>query len=101
VGLRCEKNYNRNKKHDGKLLLMTYPAPVYIPYEHFISVAKENGIPLVRNDESFKFVLESPDTHEYFFKDNWHPNKQGYSIIANNAFERIRDNNLLGLKNAP
>lgn len=91
------KIINVAKKHNVKVLLMTYAVPINIPIEHFVSMAKENNTCLIRNDKSFRPIIESGNTQEYFCKDNWHPNKQGYSIIANNAFEYIRDNHhLLG-----
>jgi len=88
---------NTAEKHDAKVLLMTYAVPIYVPFEHFVSMAKENNTCLIRNDESFSTIIESGNMREYFCKDNWHPNGRGYSIIADNAFEYIRDNDLLGL----
>lgn len=90
-----QKIIDAAKKHHVKILLMTYPAPVYVSSKEFISMAEKNGIPLVRNDDTFRPIFESGHSQEYFCKDNWHPNKKGYSLIATNVFECIRKYGLL------
>jgi lysophospholipase L1-like esterase len=93
---------SETKKHNVKVVLMTYAVPIYVPFKLFVSMAKENNIGLIRNDQSFRSIIKSKgNMQEYFCQDNWHPNAKGYSIIANNVFEYIRDNDLLGLGNVP
>lgn len=86
------------KKGKANILLMTYAAPIYVPVEDFVSMAKENDVLLVRNDLSFKPLIDNGKTKEYFLWDNWHPNKYGYKIIAENALEYIKKYDLLGLE---
>jgi lysophospholipase L1-like esterase len=90
----------REAKNDGiAVLLMTYHInPTYLPVDEFVAISDEQGIPLVRNDLPFTRLTNDGTINEYLLSDHWHPNKQGYSIIANNAFEYIRDENLLSLK---
>ena len=84
------------KTRNTPVLLMTYHInPTYLPEDEFISMAERYGVPLVRNDESFKQLIENKTIDKYLLYDHWHPNKEGYSIIANNAFECIKKTNLL------
>lgn len=88
------------KRNDVKVLLMTYHInTAYLSINDFFSMAEEQEIPLVRNDLSFNQLVSNGTINQYILQDNWHPNKQGYSIIANNAFDYIKKNNLLGLNN--
>lgn len=86
------------KKYNLRVLLMTYHFNGYLSSEEFISLANKEEIPLVRNDESFNLLIKNKTIKNYLLKDNWHPNKDGYAIIANNAFECIRNLDLLNLK---
>jgi lysophospholipase L1-like esterase len=87
------------KKRGVKVLLMTYHiAPTYLPVEEFVALAKEEGVPLVRNDLAFQPVIDRGDLIQYVFDDHWHPRANGYAIIANAAFEMIRDLDLMGMK---
>lgn len=87
------------RKYNINVLLMTYHInPKYLTAENFISIAEEQKILLVRNDESFSGLIREGTINNYLLHDNWHPNKQGHAIIANNAFEYIINYNLLSLK---
>lgn len=84
------------KNHNIEVILMTYHInPGYLPAEEFIALAEEEGVLLIRNDQSFDMLIKNGSINNYLQHDNWHLNKQGYSMIANNALECIKENNLL------
>lgn len=86
------------KRHNVKVVLMTYHInPTYIPADNFISLAKQYGILLVRNDQAFLSLIQDGTINDYLLHDHWHPNKKGYAIIADNVFRCIVTNNLLDL----
>lgn len=85
------------KKHNINVILMTYQImPTYLPVEEFIAMAHKEDIPLVRNDKTFQALINNRTIKDYVLqRDNWHPNKKGYTLIAQNAFQIIKDNKLL------
>jgi len=88
------------KLHDVKVVLMTYHInPMrYISINDYIAMAEEQGILLIRNDISFDPLIKRGVINNFVLWDNWHPNKLGYSIIANNIFEEVKNKNLLQLQ---
>ena len=86
------------REHNVKAVLMTYHInPTYLSSGEFVSMAAEEKIPLVRNDKSFDDVIRRGAASRYLLYDHWHPNRFGYTIIANNAFREISHGDLLSL----
>jgi lysophospholipase L1-like esterase len=86
----------------AQVLLMTYHLnPSYLPPVEYTSLAEELRLALVRNDQAFEALSRREDPARYLLSDGWHPNRLGYELIARNAFERIRDEDLLGFMDAP
>lgn len=91
-----EKIISTAKKHQVKVLLMTYHINAsYLPAEEFIAMADKEEVGLVRNDLTFASFIQNGTIGEYLLHDKWHLNKKGYYFIANNAFEAIKNNRLL------
>ncbi len=88
------------KLHNVKIVLMTYHInPMrYISINDYMAMAEEQGILLIRNDISFDSLIKRGVINNFILSDNWHPNKLGYSIIANNIFEEVKNNDLLQLQ---
>ncbi|MFH1202028.1 MAG: hypothetical protein V1674_03960 [Candidatus Omnitrophota bacterium] len=88
-----------SKKSNIRVLLMTYHinSNSYISIDEFISLAARENIPLIRNDDTFNAITKQESIKKYLLRDNWHPNKEGYSIIANNIFRYIKDQDVLNL----
>lgn len=88
------------KLHDVKVLLMTYHInPMkYISINDYVAMAEEQRVTLIRNDISFDSLIKRGVINNFILPDNWHPNKLGYSIIANNIFEKIKNDDLLKLQ---
>jgi hypothetical protein len=90
---------NSAKKFNIPVIFMTYPMLISVPTEEFLSVAKEEGLYLIRNDLNFDGLKKLSELSDYIFsQDNWHPTKKGYAIIARNVFDVIVKNELLFLK---
>ncbi len=87
------------KRKNVNVLLMTYHSRIpFLPENTIESFAKEQNVYLVRNDLSFDALNEKEILSHYILeKDNWHPNKLGYEIIAENAFQQIKNHGLLGI----
>ena len=84
------------RKHNINILLMTYHInPTYLSGQEFIAMAHKNNIPLIRNDKTFQTLIDNRTIQSYLLRDNWHPNKYGYALIAENALQVIRDKKLL------
>jgi lysophospholipase L1-like esterase len=97
-----ESIVHASRGRGARVLLMTYHLnPSYLPSVEFTSLAEELRLPLVRNDQSFEALARPGSPARYLLHDGWHPNRLGYELIARNAFERIRDEDLLGLVGAP
>ncbi len=47
------------------------------------------GLPFVDNQ---KFFNDLPDSDAYFSKDRWHPNEEGYRLVAQNIYNCIIEN---------
>ena len=91
-----EKIISICKEYNIEVILMTYHInPTYLPVEEFISMANKENIPLVRNDEIFKILKDRKNIGDYLLHDNWHPNKQGYRLIAENVFRVIKETDIL------
>ena len=91
-----QKIISTAKKNNVKIVLMTYHInPTYLPSKEFILMAREEGIPLVRNDLVFRYLYQRGVLKSYLLEDNWHTNKKGYRIIADNVFKTIDETNLL------
>jgi len=87
------------KKSGSEVLLMTYHInPTYLSVEEFKLMADEQKIKLVRNDLSFNELMRNKTVKNYLLHDNWHPNREGYVIIAQNAFDAIINNSLLPVR---
>ena len=84
------------KETNTPIILMTYPIPINVPIEEFVSVAQEEDIILIRNDLDFEALSESGELGYYIFsRDNWHPTGRGYAVVAQNVFNAIVDNELV------
>jgi len=77
------------KAEGADVLLMTYPAHIYIPPESFVEMAELKGTGLIRNDLIFADLVERHSMEEIYFEDRWHPREIGYQVIARNIVERI------------
>jgi hypothetical protein len=71
------------------VLLMTYPAHIYIPPVRFVEMAESQGVELIRNDLTFDDLVERHSIEAIFFEDRWHPREIGYEVIARDVLERI------------
>jgi lysophospholipase L1-like esterase len=86
------------KAKNVRVLLMTYHInPAYLPVREFLDMSDNEHVALIRNDLSFIELAGRNELGGFILQDGWHPNSKGYSLIANNAFCGIRDNDLLGL----
>jgi lysophospholipase L1-like esterase len=87
-----------SKNHGIPAILMTYHLnPPFLKRNDFFRIAREQDIPLVRNDKSFNALIKDGVVEDYLLHDKWHPNRDGYTIIARNVFECILEKNLLQL----
>jgi lysophospholipase L1-like esterase len=87
-----------SRRGGARFLLMTYHIdPSYLTAHEYLSLSTELKVPLVRNDLPFAEMLRSGKLDEYLFSDHWHPNERGYRIIADDAFQSIIKDDLLGL----
>jgi lysophospholipase L1-like esterase len=86
------------KENNITLIIMTYHInPSYLDSTEFQKFTEKENLILIRNDLLFEPLIKNGSIKEYVFEiDNWHPNKKGYELIANNLFERIVEYNLLG-----
>jgi lysophospholipase L1-like esterase len=85
-------------RRNARVLLMTYPVnPGALPAEEFVRLAGAFGLPLARNDEAFTALARDGRIHRYLFRDHWHPNARGYTLVAGNALRAIVESDLLGL----
>jgi lysophospholipase L1-like esterase len=88
----------RSKDSGARVLLMTYHIdPSYLPAEEMVSLARAEGVPLVRNDQTFAPFLKDRSIDRYVFHDGWHPNERGYALVAEGAFRQVVGGDLLGL----
>jgi lysophospholipase L1-like esterase len=87
------------RKGGAEFLVMTYHLPPeFLNSADYTELAAHEHVRLVRNDLSFLPLITVGTIDQYVFgDDHWHPNRRGYSIIAENAFEAIVSNNLLQL----
>jgi len=87
------------KANDVKVLLMTYPLnPAYLrqPTE-WDRLAREEGVPLLRNDVIFRELAQQGTLDQYLKQDHWHPNERGYTLVTGNVFDFITRNDELEL----
>ena len=77
------------------VIFMTYPVPISIPTAEFLSIADTEQLILVRNDIDFNNLKRDEFSKYIFSRDNWHPTKKGYTIVAKNAFNVIIENHLI------
>jgi lysophospholipase L1-like esterase len=88
----------RSREAGARALLMTYHInPSYLPGTEMAALAQAEGVPLVRNDETFAPFVQDRAIERYLFHDGWHPNERGYALIAGGAFRAIVRDDLLGL----
>jgi len=87
------------KKRNIGVVLMTYHFPPgYIRITDYWDIVRETDIHLVRNDKTFGLLVKNKTIGNYLLADNWHPNKEGYSLIASNVYECIKKHNLVKLE---
>lgn len=87
------------KANDVKVLLMTYPLnPTYLrqPTE-WDRLAREEGVPLLRNDVIFRDLAQQGTLDQYLKEDHWHPNERGYRLVTGNVFDFITGHDTLEL----
>jgi lysophospholipase L1-like esterase len=76
------------RENNATPLLMTYPFGEWRDAQ--AEVAREMNVPLIDNGPAFAAIKRHGDLHDYVFAaDNWHPNKAGYAIIADNALRGL------------
>ena len=84
------------------VVLMTYhlmSPDHFLGVEEFVRIAEEWGVPLVRQDLTFSYLIASEDFvwEDYFHHDRWHPTARGYSVMAEEALRGIERHQLLSL----
>jgi len=85
------------KSSGVEVMLMTYHIPAsFLPFEKFYAMAEREKVVLVDNENSFRPLIESGDIDNYLIDDGWHPNKEGYGIIAKNAYEAVLKSGIVG-----
>ncbi|HAH20412.1 MAG TPA: hypothetical protein DCL49_05850 [Candidatus Omnitrophica bacterium] len=57
-------------------------------------IAEEFKIPFVDNYAIFRNL---PNRRDYFSDDNWHPNEDGYNLLARNIYNSILENNIINI----
>jgi lysophospholipase L1-like esterase len=77
------------RAHGTVPLLMTY-ATGTVRDEH-LEVAGQLSVPLIDNTPEFQALKERGIVKDYLFDDGWHPNQQGYAIVARNAFRVLNE----------
>lgn len=88
----------RSRAAGARALLMTYHInPSYLPPSEVAARAAAEGVPIVRNDETFAPLVADGSVDRYLFHDAWHPNERGYALIARGAYQAIVRDDLLGL----
>ncbi len=85
------------KQNNVTIMLMTYHInPSYLSAKEFEEFAKKENIMLVRNDIIFEPFIQSGEINNYVSDiDKWHPNKEGYALIAKAAYEKILESEIL------
>ncbi len=81
------------KSNNIKIVISGYPLNDY--RKAHTKVAESQNIPFVDNWKSFKKLRDNGTLSEYLLEDNWHPNKKGYAIIANNIYTVLKNNRLI------
>jgi lysophospholipase L1-like esterase len=75
-----------SKAAGARPILMSYPTWRLPSYADLETMAMEEKVSLVRNDLSFKPLVDDGTAKEVLFPDG-HPNARGYAIIAANVFK--------------
>ena len=88
-----------SRKHQARVILMNYHVnPNFITFEKLNAIARQEGAFVIDNDELWNREVTSKNlTRQFVMHDNWHPNKEGYRLIAGNVFRLIQNRNLLEL----
>ena len=90
----------RSKKMNSKMILMNYHlnAP-FMNTKAVQEMAQKEGVPFLNNEELWqKEAVATNRTKQLLMHDGWHPNPEGYGLIAGNVFQLIRRQDLLGLE---
>jgi len=72
------------KKNNSLPILMTYHRAWV--NDILRNLAQENNVLLIDNEKKF---ADSQISELVLQKDNWHPNKEGYEVIANNILNKF------------
>jgi hypothetical protein len=92
----------KSKEAGVNVGLMTYNVnPGYLRRGDFSTLAAESSVPLIENHLLFEELSKKYQFSRYVLQDGWHPNAEGYRLIAENALRKIIDRNLLGLEKEP
>jgi lysophospholipase L1-like esterase len=84
------------KANHIKMIIATYPVATRDLERIHKATAKKFGIPLADNHAVFRTLK---DQRAYLSpEDYWHPNDAGYAIIAENIYNCILDNGLIGTR---
>jgi lysophospholipase L1-like esterase len=75
-----------SKAAGARPILMSYPTWRLPSYADLETMAMEENVSLVRNDLSFKPLVDDGTAKDVLFPDG-HPNARGYAIIAANVFK--------------
>jgi lysophospholipase L1-like esterase len=89
---------DRSRAHGAAVVLMTYPNYDFPPVSEFEAMAARKNIPLQRNDQLLKPLLDPAVYDYYFFRVGYHPKAEGYGMMASELAHLIDDRNLLGLR---
>jgi lysophospholipase L1-like esterase len=75
-----------------RVVLSSYPFSDEGLYLIHCGLAKKFSLPFVDNRASFKKL---DNREEYLWKDGWHPNEKGYTLVAKNIYSCIVDNKFI------
>ncbi len=85
------------KRNGIKLIICNYPGGVGAPLDSLQKkIATDFQVVFVDNKKIFG---ELPNAKDYFSTDKWHPNEEGYGILAENVYDAIVKNKLLQKSN--
>jgi len=87
----------RSLRSGAQVALMTYPRYEFPPPEEFRDLAAKYDVPLINIHRAFRTRLKRSELSDYFLEDGYHPNPQGYKLLADEILLRIVELDSLGL----
>jgi lysophospholipase L1-like esterase len=86
------------KEANVPVFLMTYHLhPRHLDPAILDRLAQKYGATVIRNDRVFAKFVQNKSIGKYLLKDNWHPNADGYRIIADTVLQEIVQRHVLQL----